>query len=294
MADLAIETRDLGHRFGKNWAVRHLDLQVPRGSVFGLLGENGAGKSTTIQMLMGQLLPDEGSALVLGHDPVTEEITVKQKSGYVPEQYGFYEYMRVREIVAFVAAYHADWNRDLQRELAAEFILDEDKRVVDLSKGMLAKLALLLALSFEPEILLLDEPAGGLDPAARRNFIETILARYQQTGRTILLSSHLLNDFSGLIDHVTFMQGGRIDLTAPVEALHQQMKRVRIVFDDSVPDSLELAGILNTQTNGREAIATFNQFDEERSLAELEALQANHFVVEDMTLEDIFVARSVG
>ncbi|NKB33713.1 MAG: ATP-binding cassette domain-containing protein [Pseudomonadales bacterium] len=291
MTDWAIETTNLGQRFGSMWAVKGLNLQVPQGSVFGLLGENGAGKSTTIQMLMGLLPPTEGHSKVLGMDPMLDELGVKSRVGYVPEHYGFYEYMRVREITAFVAAYHANWNYELQKQLISEFALNEDNKVKELSKGMRAKLALLMALSFEPEMLLLDEPAGGLDPAARRNFIETILSRYQQTGKTILVSSHLLNEFSGLIDHVAFMKDGGVDLAAPLEQLQKQMKRVRIVFESGIPESFDIHGAIETKLNGREAIATFENFNEEDSLAQINAFDPSHVVVEDLTLEDIFVVR---
>lgn len=229
---------------------------------------------------------------MLGLDPMRDEIGVKSKVGYVPEKYGFYEYMRVKEIVAFVAAYHNDWNYDFQKELMSEFALNEDYKVKDLSKGMRAKLALLMALSFEPEMLLLDEPAGGLDPAARRNFIETILSRYQQTGKTIVLSSHLLNEFSGLIDHVAFIKDGGAELVAPVEQLQNQMKRVRVVFDAGIPNSFALDGIISTKLNGREAVATFENFKPEESLAQINAFEPSHVFVEDLSLEDIFVARA--
>ena len=291
MSDWAIEAKNLGQKFGSKWAVKGLDLQVPRGSVFGLLGENGAGKSTTIQMLIGLLPPTEGQCKVLGIDPMLDEVGVKSRVGYVPENYGFYEYMRVKEIVAFVAAYHNDWNYDLQKELIAEFSLNEDNKVKELSKGMRAKLALLLALSFEPELLLLDEPAGGLDPAARRNFIETILSRYQQTGKTILVSSHLLNEFSGLIDHVAFIKEGKADLVAPLDQLQLQMKKVRIVFENGIPEGLDLPGSIDTKLNGREAVAVIDNFNEEVTLSQINEFDPSHVVIEDLSLEDIFVAR---
>lgn len=146
MSDWAIETVNFGQRFGANWAVKNLNLQVPQGSVFGLLGENGAGKSTTIQMLMGLLPPSEGHSRVLGLDPVRDEMGVKSRVGYVPEQYGFYEWMRVKEITAFVAAYHSNWNYALQKELIAGFSLNEENKVRELSKGMRAKLAFSMSL----------------------------------------------------------------------------------------------------------------------------------------------------
>jgi ABC-2 type transport system ATP-binding protein len=294
MTDWAIETRELGKRFGDSWALRGLNLQVPRGAVFGLLGENGAGKSTTIQILMGLLLSSEGSAEVLGLDPATDDVAVKSRVGYVAERHGFYEQMRVDEIVAMIAAYHTTWNDSLQGELQKEFSLEGATRISALSKGMRAKLALLMALSFEPEMLLLDEPAGGLDPAARRNFIETILSRYQETGKTILISSHLLNEFSGLIDHVAFLRDGRVDLVSPVDQLHQNMKRVRLIFDEGIPGELKIPGSLTVQVNGREAVAVVDQFNGEETLAVLDGLNASHVVVEDLSLEDIFVARALS
>ena len=291
MTDWAIETQNLGQRFGDPWAVQGLDLQVPRGSVFGLLGENGSGKSTTIQMLMGLLPPTEGSTNVLGFDPVTDDVAVKSNVGYVAEHHGFYENMRVKDIVAMIAAYHTTWNDSVRGELQREFELQDDARISALSKGMRAKLALLMALAFEPDMLILDEPAGGLDAAARRNFIETILSRYQETGKTIFLSSHLLNEFSGLLDHVAFLRAGKIDFVAPLEQLHKDMKQVRLIFDQGLPDTLEIPGSLSLQTQGREAVAIFDQFDATTTLAQLGELNASHTLVEELSLEDIFVAR---
>ncbi|HIG39643.1 MAG TPA: ABC transporter ATP-binding protein [Gammaproteobacteria bacterium] len=292
MTEWAIETSELGQCFDDNWAIRGLNLQVPRGSVFGLLGENGAGKSTTIQTLMGLLLPSEGSVSVLGFDPKTDDVAIKSNVGYVAEKHGFYEQMRISEIIAFIGAYHRNWNDQLCDELLNEFSLEPDVRIKSLSKGMRAKLALLLALSFEPDMLLLDEPASGLDPAARRNFIETILSRYQQTGKTIVLSSHLLNEFSGLLDHVAFIRHGKIDLASPTEQLHQDMKRVRLVFDQGVPEQLNMPGLISIESSGREAVAIIDKFQHERSMAALSHLNASHISVEELSLEDIFVVRA--
>ena len=118
------------------------------------------------------------------------------------------------------------------------------------------------------------------------------LDRYQQSGKTILLSSHLLNEFSGLLDHVAFMNDGKIDLVAPLDQLQKRMKRVRLVFDDGLPEHLQVQGAIATQLNGREAVATFDRFDESKTLPELHKLNASHIVVEDMSLEDIFVVRA--
>jgi ABC-2 type transport system ATP-binding protein len=289
MTEWAIETKGLGHRFGKKWAVRELDLKVPKGSVLGLLGPNGAGKSTTIHMLMGLLPPNEGSALVAGRDPVADEVAVRQRVGYVAENHGFYDWMTVDETVGLVAAYHRDWDEALRGELQDEFSLGGSERVSELSKGMRARLALLLALSFDPDVLVLDEPTGGLDPAARRHFIETVLGRYQETGKTILVSSHLINEFSGLLDHVAFLRDGRLELSLPIEDLRARVKRVRLVYEDGIPQDLTVPGARSLRRNGREAVALFDHFDPTETLKVLAGLGASSTVVEELRLEDIFI-----
>lgn len=289
MSEWAIETTGLGHRFGEKWAVRELDLKVPHGSVLGLLGPNGAGKSTTIHMLMGLLPPNEGSALVAGHDPVADEVAVRQRVGYVAEKHGFYEWMTVDETVGLVSAYHRDWDHGLRKSLQAEFGLDGSERVSELSKGMRARLALLLALSFDPDVLVLDEPTGGLDPAARRHFIEIVPGRYQESGKTIVVSSHLLNEFSGLLDHVVFLREGRLELSVPLDELRANVKRVRLIYEGGVPEGLAVPGARSLRLNGREAVAVFDRFDPIETPKGLAALNASGTVVEELTLEDIFV-----
>ncbi len=289
MTDMAITTKGLGKAFKKRWAVRNLDLEVPSGSVFGLLGPNGAGKSTTIQMLMGLLPATSGSISVLGLDPARNDVAVKRKVGYVPEIFGFYEWMRVDELIALVAAYHEDWNWTLCSELQVEFRLDHDAVIKTLSKGMKAKLALLLSLSFEPEMLVLDEPTGGLDPAARRNYIEIILAKYQESGKTIFLSSHLINEFSGLLDHVAFIKDGKLELAIDTKELHARTKRARLVFDEPVPKDLQVEDTLAVRVNGREALVTCRNYDPEITEDRLSQTGAKTVLIEEMTLEDIFV-----
>lgn len=289
MSDSAVRIEGLQRRFGSKTAVRNMDLTVPKGSVFGLLGPNGAGKSTTIKMLMGLLPSNGGKMSVLGHDPECEGIHVRQKVGYVPEQHGFYEWMSIDELISLVAPYHSGWNWDLCSELLKDFRLDGADKVGSLSKGMRAKVALLLALSFEPEMLVLDEPTGGLDPAARRNFIETILARYQETGKTIFVSSHLLNEFSGLLDHVAFMREGTIELAVRLDDLYAQTKRARLIFSEGVPADFQFSGAMAIRKNGREAVVSCRNFDPAVTEEQLRRTGAEQVIIEDMSLEDIFV-----
>ena len=240
-------------------------------------------------MLMGLLPATEGSARVLGLDPADDDVGIRRKVGYVAEEHGFYGWMSVDETIGLVSAYHRDWNDETRRELQEEFALDSCTLIRELSKGMRVRLALLLALSFDPEMLVLDEPTGGLDPVARRTFIETVLARYQESGKTILLSSHLLNDFSGLLDHVAFLRDGRLELAVPLDELRARVKRVRLTFEDGAPSSLSVSGARRVQTNGREAVVTFDRFDPVETPRLLAAVGASDVQVEELSLEDIFV-----
>ncbi|MFH1739827.1 MAG: ABC transporter ATP-binding protein [bacterium] len=289
MSESAIITKGLGKQYRRKWAVQDLDLHVPKGSAFGLLGPNGAGKSTTINMLMGLLPATSGSVTVLGIDPARDDVAVRRRVGYVAEIHGFYGWMSVDDTIGLVAPYHKNWNWQTSDSLKQEFGLDGDSRVDDLSKGMRAKLALLLVLSFDPEMLVLDEPTGGLDPAARRNFIETVLGRFQETGKTILVSSHLINEFAGLLDHVAFLKNGKLHLDSRLDDLHQRMKRARLVFPDQVPAGFAVPGALAVRSNGRESLVTLQDFDPQRTPEELRKTGAANIEIEELTLEDIFV-----
>ena len=289
MNDYAIMTEGLSRKFGSKWAVQDLNLKVPKGSVFGLLGPNGAGKSTTINMLMGLLPPTNGNVQILGMNPFKNDIEVKRKVGYVAEMHGFYEWMTVDETIRLVSSYHPHWNQERCRHLMNEFKLDENEKVGVLSKGTKAKLALLLAISYDPEILILDEPTSGLDPAARRNFIETILGQFQDEGKTILVSSHLLNEFSGLIDHVAFIRESKLEIVSRLDELQQKTKRIRLIFENGTPRNLVLQNTYSTSVNGREAIVVIRNFDAQKTIEEMKSTGASNILVEEMSLEDIFV-----
>jgi ABC-2 type transport system ATP-binding protein len=288
--EFAIETRGLGKRFGAQWAVRDLNLAVPRGCVYGFLGLNGAGKSTTMRMLMGILESGEGTARVLGFDPVTQDVAMKRRVGYVPDTPNFYEWMTVREIMAFVAHHRrGEWDDARAAHLLKAFNLPADQKLKTLSKGQRAKVNLLLALAFEPDLLLLDEPTLGLDPLARRQFVEGVLAEFMEGDRTIFISSHLINEISGLVDHVGIISEGRMIRSEPAERLLARVKRARLVYESEVPNAFECTGLLHHRTQGREAVLVLDDYDGERAHAELARLGAKGFAVEDLSLEDAFL-----
>jgi ABC-2 type transport system ATP-binding protein len=221
----AIEARGLTRYFGTRPVVRDLDLSVPRGSVFALLGRNGSGKTTTIRMLLGLLAPTRGSSSVLGRDSSRLRPEDRARVGYLAEGHFAHGWMRVRECARFQAGCFPRWNARVFDSVAAHFSLDPAARVRSLSRGERAGLCLALTLAPEPEVLVLDDPALGLDPVARRSLLEALLAVTRAGDRTVLLSSHLLDDVERVADHIAIIDRGVLRVHAPVEAFRERVGR---------------------------------------------------------------------
>lgn len=215
----AIAVEGLSKRFGRRLAVDNLTFQVPAGSVCGFLGRNGAGKSTAIRMMMNLLDPSAGRVTLLGLDSRRDHTALMGRIGYVSESPALYESMKVGELVRFTAAFYQRWNRGRVDELLDRFAIDRSQRVRHLSRGTHAQLALALALGGDPELLILDEPATGLDVLVRRDFLESIIQLIQQEGRTVLFSSHLLHEVERVADQVVILDNGRLVKSANIDDL---------------------------------------------------------------------------
>lgn len=288
--DPAIVTDKLGHRYGRHWAVRDLDLVVPRGAVYGFLGLNGAGKSTTIRMLLGLIQPHAGSASVLGFDPRRDDILIKRRVGYVPDTPAFYDWMTVAETFAFVSHYRkGEWDDARAKVLADLFEVPLAKPTGELSRGQRAKVALILALAFHPELLLLDEPTLGLDPVARRQFVQGLLAEFMEGDRTVLISSHLISEISGIVDHVGILKGGHLIRHTRVDDLLGGLKRIRLLFENDPPAGVTVDGLLRTDRSGRELLLLVDGYHPERVMGTLKCLNTVSVSVEDLSLEEAFI-----
>ena len=225
---LAIDIRNLVRRYGHTDAVDGLNLQVAAGRCYGLFGRNGAGKTTTIKCLLNLLRPTSGETRVLGLDPVRDEVAVKSRIAYVPDQVSFYPWMTVEDTLAYFASFRAHWNRGIEMALIKQFGLDLSKKATHLSKGQRTQLALLCAICPEPDLLILDEPTSGLDPIIRREVIRTVIGAYQEgdpARRTVLISTHLISEFEGLIDEFTIIDRGRNVLTQEADRARAQHQR---------------------------------------------------------------------
>src|SRR6059036_1828810 len=249
-----IQIENLAYAYGRAEAVHDLSLKVEPGRCYGLFGRNGAGKTTTMKCLLNLLRPQRGQVRVFGLDPTKHEVAVKRRLAYVPDQVAFYPWMSVRETLDYLASFRERWNRKTEQELIERFRLDPGQRTAALSKGQRTQVALIAAVCPETDLLVLDEPTSGLDPIVRREFIETVIGAYQEGNpgtRTILVSTHLITEFEGLIDEFTIMDGGRAVLSLGADAARERYQKIRACFA-SAPPSLEFKGAMHTRRDGRE------------------------------------------
>ena len=222
MNDAPIELRGIVKSYGKKQVLTALDLAVPKGSVLGLLGTNGVGKTTLIKCALGLIRPQQGEARLLGEDSWNLSAEAKARIGYVPQVVNLYPWMKVRHLIEYTAAFYANWNHELAARLSKEWDIPREDRVGPLSVGQLQKVAILLALGHEPELLILDEPAASLDPLARRRFLQMIIELAEPGKRTVLFSTHITSDLERVADSVAILKSGRIAWQGLLEDLKGQ------------------------------------------------------------------------
>ncbi len=234
----AIEVRGLSYAFGRRRVLEGLDLVVPAGSTTVLLGANGSGKTTLLRLLCGLLKPVAGSMRVLGLDPSRQRDRLSERLGFVPDAPDAWPWMTVVELGRFLAAHHPRWNETLARELRGTMGVPLDRRFRDMSRGEATKAVLATTLAHEPEVLLLDEPFGGLDPMSHEEVLECVVRALEAGTRTVLVSTHDLDVAARLGDHVAVLAGGRIAKTLPMEAATAgdapQREALRSMFAEAV------------------------------------------------------------
>jgi len=274
VTEYAIETSNLSKTFaGGVVAVNGLDLHVPRGVVYGLIGRNGAGKTTAIRLLMGLLRPNGGEARILAENMWTATPEQRARVGYVAQEQGIPDWMTTAELCTWLGHFYEKWDAAYARDLADRFGLAWDRQVGVMSGGERRKVAVLLAFAARPDVLLLDEPGAGLDPIARRELIDEIINVITSVdGCTVLLSTHIISDMERIAEYVGVIDRGRIVTEAKLEDLRSRTKRVQIVFNgDGVPKGFCVPGAIRTRTEGPVVTAVVqivgeNQFDELRKI----------------------------
>ncbi len=225
----AIEIRGLNWRPGKDFALRDLNLTVPEGAIYGFLGPNGSGKTSTIRLLMGMAKAGSGKIEVLGGSVPEDLRRTLSLTGYVPERPHLYPGLTVRESINFHSTFFPTWDGGWARNLIDSFALPPTAKVGRLSKGEVGKLMMLLALCQRPRLLVLDEPTDGLDPVVRREVLTAIMEYVSETTATVFISSHLVHELERFCDWIGVLEYGTLLTEMPMEAFKNEIKRLRVV-----------------------------------------------------------------
>jgi ABC-2 type transport system ATP-binding protein len=291
MNDTIIEAKHLSRVFeGNKIAVNNLSFKVSRGQVFGLLGRNGCGKTTTLKMIMGLLHADKGGSHILGHDMITAPHDIRQRVAYVSQTQQLHDWMTVSQLCTYVSHFYLKWDQNYAENMVDKFGLQRSLPIGLMSGGEQRKVAVLLALATQPEVLILDEPAAGMDPISRRELIDCLvdlLSRIENC--TVILSTHILGDLERIADVIGVMNSGNMTFCERLDTIQSSFRRVQLIFDGkSVPTNFTLPGALKTDIQGPVMNALVRITDE----SELDHFKENpdiRLMIHPVGLEEAFV-----
>jgi len=293
MSANVVEIQGLDRRFGKRTALEGIDLAVHKGVVLGLVGANGAGKTTLIKHILGLLKAQTGTVRVFGLDPVRHPAEVLGRIGYLSENRELPEWMRVGELLRYTQAFYPAWDTHYAQDLLTLFELNRGQKIKTLSRGQRAQTALLIALAYRPDLLLLDEPSSGLDPVVRRDILSAIIRTVADEGRTVVFSSHLLDEVERVADVVVMIHEGRTVLKDSLDAIKATHIRLTVRFPQPLTSPPSLPGVLSCTGGPQEWTYVCHN-----GLKDLQQeVDAVHGLVVDSavpTLDEIFVSRAKG
>ena len=284
-----ISLENLTKHFGSETALDAVTLKVQPGTVFALLGENGAGKTTAIRIMLGLAEPDAGRTEVLGLPSDSRGLDIRRRVGYVPERATLYDWMTVEEIGWFTAGFHGDGFMPEYARLIEQFKLAPKKKIKTLSKGMRAKVGLSLALANQPELLILDEPTSGLDAMVRLEFLDSMVDRAAE-GKTVFLSSHQIGEVERVADMVAILRRGKLLLVEPLDELKAKVRRITVTLKENAPTPSVGGVILSERFKPRQWQALVRDADDRRLAALTADESVENIEINAACLEDIFVA----
>lgn len=292
-AEPVIETAGLTKRYGDVVAIDQLSFAVRAHRITGFLGRNGAGKSTTIKLLLGMLRPSEGTGRVVGRaiDDPAASLEIRRRIAYVGEDKGLYAYMTVGELIRFTRSFYADWDAALEARLLAQYELPAGRSVKALSKGMRTKLALLLALARRPALVILDEPTEGLDPVSIEQLLGELAGRAAD-GTTVFFSSHQLDEVERIADDVVMIERGRLVLETSLDELREDYRWVTVGFAAPPPETaFRMPGVFSVRIAGRQAQVLVSA-NVDAVVQRAQELGATSVQIANATLRDVFLDRA--
>lgn len=286
----AIELRQVTFDRRKSFEIRDLTLSVPTGSIYGFLGPNGSGKTTTIRMIVGMLRAQKGSIKVLGHDIPREAARAMARLGYVPEKTHLHRRLTIKRAIEFHSAFYRSWDSGVANRLLDRFGLDPAQRIMDLSKGQTGQVLILLALAQRPELLVLDEPTDGLDPVVRRGVLDAILDFVSGAGCTVLISSHLVHELEQICDWVGVMDNGNLVAELPMHSFKNGIKRLRVMGAPSMLADSPFRLLVRRRPKGSEGMETWIVRGWQDPMTQyFDGIGAELSDVVDLNLEEAFV-----
>ncbi|MCP8899066.1 ABC transporter ATP-binding protein [Gilvimarinus xylanilyticus] len=272
----------------QNFQLDHIDLTLPAGEIMGLVGVNGAGKSTTLRILMGLIAPDSGSVNVLGHSLPEQQVEAKRDVGFASEDMRLYKHKNLAWHMNFVQSFFPSWDNRYAQHLAQKFGLPLDQNLKGFSHGQRVKAALLLLLARRPGLLILDEPTTGLDPVARSEVLEELAEVLENENRSVLFSSHNTHDVEQLSDSITFLHDGRVLASEDIESFLEKWRCVRCKGDID-PQALQSSNLAEFRRSGSLINLKLDNYNDSTA-AWLQSKGLEVVEVLRMTLEEIFIA----
>jgi ABC-2 type transport system ATP-binding protein len=288
MNDNVIRVESLIKYFDGRCVLDGINLKIPQGCIYGLLGRNAAGKTTIIRILLGLEPPTRGQTFLLGAESTNLSAKIHGQIGYVAEGHNLIQNYKVGRLVKLCKDLSPQWNDEFFNHLTETFRLPMGQKVRELSIGMRAKLNLSLAMAIDPELLILDDPTLGLDTVARRQFLELAIDVIQKQGRTILFSSHILGDVERIADRIGIIAAGKFVVDCALEELKERVKKLRLIFPETAPVNLHLKEIINQQSEGREMVITVVNWNQQKQ-ALIDVFKPSSCTEIPMGLEDIFI-----
>ncbi len=290
MNEIVLETKGLTKYYGSTLAVDHMDLQIPRGCICGFVGRNGAGKTTAIKLMLGLLNPTAGSSRLLGCDSSALTSAIRQRIGYVTEGHRLFRWMTIAGLEKFQRSFFPkQWDDKFFADMIEYLNLPKKKKIKHLSNGQRAQVSLALALAPNPELLIMDDPTLGLDAAIRRQFLEGMIELIMRQGRTVLFSSHILGDVERVSDRIVVIDKGVLKANCSLEQFQKAIKKVILSFVDSVPDDVNIDGLLHCKRSEKQLELTLIDTDDEKISEWAKSAGADNYHIVKMNLEDQFI-----
>ena len=286
---MVIQTEKLTKFYGDSRGIEEIDLSVKKGEVFGFLGPNGSGKTTTIRILLDFIRPSSGRARLFGLDAHADSIQIKSRIGYLPGEYGMYEKMTAVEYLQFLGSLRSDKKPPMKDRLIELFDLDISRRVKSFSHGNKQKLALVQAFMHDPELLILDEPTNGLDPLVQQRFYELIL-ELKEHGKTIFFSSHVLSEVERICDRVAILREGKLVALHEISDLKKfRLKSIEVTFKQELDESIfRLDGVRKIEKNAN-VVRLLIDLNINGILQTISEYPIDNISCGDASLEDIFL-----